>query len=515
MRPGPFGRSWALFLKVSKGYDGCRGMPISGAGLEAGGENKMVDCTQQVLSEAQVLGALTLGGLLGMVGQGVRAVAGMKKLNDEAYSAGLSSADLFSGARLAVSLLIGFVTGVIATLSLGLCKLTEFDVNDVNLLLGISAAGYVGSDFIEAFTENLGRFRTAQTPDLEWAPTLLPGEGARTKTVIGRMSLFGGPDDTDMKPDEGLALMDESDIDRYPNLFLPQQPPGTSGLSRRLNPDSAYIACRWNYDETPRRHLKNVRVLVTNPENGEVAEAQPVDYGPKLTTGRVADLSPGLAEQLGLAIDQICKISIPLPIRSETEPHPQVVAAHPHILALDHIKNVFGTFEFQEASPRGAIRITDAWAGQNIIIVQIDELRHLVKDGKVECHKAIAGPLQAAIKEVARRNLLDRILKWDGLWVPRHKAWNPEQSLSSHSWGIAFDINAAWNAYGAEPAPKGALGSVVELAPIFESFGFAWGGLFRPNSARDGMHFEYCHATVQDQTTIARAVSVRTESLER
>jgi hypothetical protein len=55
--------------------------------------------------------ALLLAGLLGMVGQGVRAVVGLKKLNEDAAAQGVSSADLFIAARLIVSLLIGFIAG--------------------------------------------------------------------------------------------------------------------------------------------------------------------------------------------------------------------------------------------------------------------------------------------------------------------------------------------------------------------------------------------------------------------
>lgn len=76
-----------------------------------------------------------------------------------------------------------------------------------------------------------------------------------------------------------------------------------------------------------------------------------------------------------------------------------------------------------------------------------------------------------------------------GLWVPRHKGWNPARGLSSHSWAIAIDLNAPWNGYGATPAPLGAHGSVRELVPFFAAEGFAWGGDFSPPYV-DGMHFE-------------------------
>lgn len=129
------------------------------------------------------------------------------------------------------------------------------------------------------------------------------------------MSTFGGPDDTGVAPDEGLALVTPAIQDRFSDVLLPEQPPGTTGLARRLDPATYYIACRWNYTQTPASHLRSVRVKVTNPKNGKTLEARPVDWGPALWTGRVTDLSPGLAEDLNLVTDQECRVEIPLPPR--------------------------------------------------------------------------------------------------------------------------------------------------------------------------------------------------------
>ena len=121
----------------------------------------------------------------------------------------------------------------------------------------------------------------------------------------GKMSTFGGPHDHGMGPNEGLALFQNSDLDdpQYADLFLPAPPPGTSGLGRRLNPDKYYLACRWIYDNTPKQFLKITLALVENPQNRRTAYARPVDWGPSSSTGRVADLSPGLAGVLNLNTD--------------------------------------------------------------------------------------------------------------------------------------------------------------------------------------------------------------------
>ena len=59
----------------------------------------------------------------------------------------------------------------------------------------------------------------------------------------------------------------------------------------------------------------------------------------------------------------------------------------------------------------------------------------------------------------------DRILTCGETFVAPHKGWDPARSLSSHSWGIAIDLNVAWDRYGTEPARFGRPGCVRELVP--------------------------------------------------
>lgn len=108
------------------------------------------------LTPGQILGALLLAGLLGAVGQGARAIVGLKKMNDEALTKPAGRADLFVASRINISLVIGFIAGVIAGISIGISRLLSIKADDVQLLLGIAASGYAGVDFLEAFTRNLG-----------------------------------------------------------------------------------------------------------------------------------------------------------------------------------------------------------------------------------------------------------------------------------------------------------------------------------------------------------------------
>jgi hypothetical protein len=88
-----------------------------------------------------------LGGLFGSLGQGLRVVVGLKKLNDRALQAGRPFNELFKPSSLIVSLLIGFIAGVLGMLTANL-NLQAITRENILLLVGI---GYTGADFIEGF----------------------------------------------------------------------------------------------------------------------------------------------------------------------------------------------------------------------------------------------------------------------------------------------------------------------------------------------------------------------------
>ena len=136
-----------------------------------------------------------------------------------------------------------------------------------------------------------------------------------TLNLKGKVSWFGGPDDDGVAPDEGLAFIYE--IEQAPHLFLSYQPDGTTGLARRLNPEAQYIACRWDYDETPAYMLLEEMALVRNVKTGKALKAYPADWGPHEDTGRVADVSPGLMEDLGLTTDDEVEVIFPFTHRGD------------------------------------------------------------------------------------------------------------------------------------------------------------------------------------------------------
>lgn len=124
--------------------------------------------------------------------------------------------------------------------------------------------------------------------------------------LTGKVSHFGGPNDTGVSPDEGLAFIYE--IDMKPELFLPVQPPNTTGLARRLNPARFYLATRWDYSLTSKEELLSMRCLVRSPRTGKQFLAMPSDWGPHGDTDRIADISPGLMTALGISTDDTVEV---------------------------------------------------------------------------------------------------------------------------------------------------------------------------------------------------------------
>jgi hypothetical protein len=152
---------------------------------------------------------------------------------------------------------------------------------------------------------------------------------------------------------------------------------------------------------------------------------------------------------------------------------------------------LFGKFAYvpapSQANPEG-IRITDGWASENIVQVEIPQLVDVRgANGKVAFHAKAAGQLQALWQAWDDADLLDLVLSWEGSWVPRFIRGS-RTVLSNHAWGTAFDVNAAWNPLGAVPALVGRRGSVRKLVELANEHGFYWGGWF--SGRPDGMHFE-------------------------
>jgi hypothetical protein len=100
---------------------------------------------------------------------------------------------------------------------------------------------------------------------------------------------------------------------------------------------------------------------------------------------------------------------------------------------------------------------------------------------KIYMNKDMVEPFKKAIETALNRNLHTELKTFDGCFMIRDVRAVPG-AKSTHSYGLAIDINATENPLG-KPAKLSS-----ELVACFTEAGFTWGGNFK---RKDGMHFSY------------------------
>lgn len=179
----------------------------------------------------------------------------------------------------------------------------------------------------------------------------------------GKVSWFGGPNDMGVSPSEGLAFIYQ--VEDAPHLFLAKQPPNTTGLARRLNPEVAYIACRWDYDVYPKPSLLENIATVRAIKTGKILPAYPADWGPHADTDRVADISPGLMEALGITTDDEVEIIYPSEVQGEIAmlPYPRIVISSGHGL---HIRGASGILDEVDEARRVVDQVAEELSARGV-----------------------------------------------------------------------------------------------------------------------------------------------------
>jgi hypothetical protein len=101
----------------------------------------------------------------------------------------------------------------------------------------------------------------------------------------------------------------------------------------------------------------------------------------------------------------------------------------------------------------------------------------------IRCHRRIAPLLEAVFADVVAKGLSKTVRTYGGGYNWRMK--RGQAKPSTHSWGIAIDLNVQTNAMGTagDMAPA--------LVALFEAYGFVWGGRW-PGANKDPMHLQYC-----------------------
>lgn len=170
--------------------------------------------------------------------------------------------------------------------------------------------------------------------------------------------------------------------------------------------------------------------------------------------------------------------TFPARVRSGVPGGPQApvaaAGAQRRLLSLAELKAVFGEFWYRPRPGRG-ITIDPAWAESNIVTTTLPVL------GQVRCHRLMVPQLRSAMLELQSRGLANLVRTNDGCYNPRMQVSNDE-AISRHAFGVAIDVNAGTNGYGAPSTQD------MRLVQIMERWGFVWGGTW---TVPDAMHFEF------------------------
>ena len=98
---------------------------------------------------------------------------------------------------------------------------------------------------------------------------------------------------------------------------------------------------------------------------------------------------------------------------------------------------------------------------------------------RLYCNKDMVAPLTQAFKNLIATGFVKELKTWDGCFNIRKM--RGLTSMSLHSWGIAIDVNAAWNGLNKTPVLS------AGFVKCFTDAGFDWGGTW---TRKDGMHFQ-------------------------
>lgn len=161
--------------------------------------------------------------------------------------------------------------------------------------------------------------------------------------------------------------------------------------------------------------------------------------------------------------------------------NPPLLAPH----GIEEIIEVFGDIR-EYIGPDG--QLAESWQMNYLARASLPFPLRLAWDPsrtitQMTCHRRMASAFGSIFAMIQDRGLQASVTSFGGCF-----AFRPQRTgnkLSTHSWGIAIDLNSETN-------PQGAAGNMpAGLIQIFRSAGFEWGGNWQ-GTARDPMHFQFC-----------------------
>jgi hypothetical protein len=160
-----------------------------------------------------------------------------------------------------------------------------------------------------------------------------------------------------------------------------------------------------------------------------------------------------------------------------------VAVLPPH--GLDEIRSTFGDI-FAYIRPDHTL--DPQWQAEQLRTVSLPFPLALSWDRSrqvehITCHKLLQEPFESVFKGLLKSGLQSKVTSFSGCFCFRPQRTGTK--LSTHSWGIAIDLNPESN-------EQGTSGNMdPEVVSVFREAEFTWGGAWLDRE-RDPMHFQFC-----------------------
>ena len=151
------------------------------------------------------------------------------------------------------------------------------------------------------------------------------------------------------------------------------------------------------------------------------------------------------------------------------------------------LSEIVATFGDIHAYIDGSGHILPAWEKEQLAEAEIPFALELsfapaVLVTKIRCHRLLVSTITDVFTKIADQGVANKVSTFGGCY-----AFRPERDgtkLSTHSWGIALDLNPESNRQGT----VGMMDS--DVVKIFTDAGFEWGGDW-PMPRTDPMHMQF------------------------
>jgi hypothetical protein len=163
-------------------------------------------------------------------------------------------------------------------------------------------------------------------------------------------------------------------------------------------------------------------------------------------------------------------------------------AADPSLVAPHGLGEIVATFGDIRNYVRPGGSLDPRWQADYLASVQLPFSLPLSWDlsksvSRMTCHRRMVEIFASVFGLVQAGGLQSKTSSFGGCFAFRQQRTGAK--LSTHSWGIAIDLNPGTNAQGSSGDMD------AGLIEIFHSVGFEWGGNWS-GKTRDPMHFQFC-----------------------